>query len=370
MDDAAILPIHDTARFLECIGASLCLFQTFAEPKGGNNGLNRVLLGTLGQRHLELQRLNERGAAICFMVNEGDGTKGRKAENVTRVRCVFVDLDGAPLDPIQSAPLQPHVIVESSPGRFHAYWRVEGCPVSEFRRAQKHLAVMFAGDESVCDLPRVMRLPGFLHRKAEPFRSRVLDCRTEAAYAFDDWATAFGMVASKATAEDRRLSAGNRNNGLFAKAQGLRRQGIDADEARRRLAQVNAATCDPPLPDSEVGMIVASAYQGDIGGFVILPNALLDSEAYRALKPEARNLLDLCYRQHRPTTDADIVLSHGNFRRYFPARASFYRLREQVIASGLVVETKASKAPRLGCKPEAGHFRLRYLHSPKGGTIK
>ena len=45
------------------------------------------------------------------------------------------------------------------------------CPLDEFKERQVLLAEMFDGDPKVCDLPRVMRLPGFLHQKGEPFLS-------------------------------------------------------------------------------------------------------------------------------------------------------------------------------------------------------
>ena len=59
---------------------------------------------------------NGNGAAVWVMVNAGDG-KGRRAENVTRVRAVFADLDGAPLQPVMACELEPHCVVESSEGQ-------------------------------------------------------------------------------------------------------------------------------------------------------------------------------------------------------------------------------------------------------------
>ena len=114
------------------------------------------------------------------MVNRGDGVArpGRKTprstENVIAVRAVFVYLDGSPLEPVQQAVPAPTVIVESSPGRWHAYWKTHDCPLEEFTRRQGQLAARFRGDPSVTDLPRVMRLPGFLHRKRDPFLTRVI----------------------------------------------------------------------------------------------------------------------------------------------------------------------------------------------------
>jgi len=61
----------------------------------------------------------------------------------------------------------PHIIVESSPGYYHAYWLVKDISLDEFRGMQKALAERFGGDENVHDLSRVMRVPGFFHRKVK-----------------------------------------------------------------------------------------------------------------------------------------------------------------------------------------------------------
>ena len=82
-----------------------------------------------------------------------------------RVRAVWVDTDGADQAPIKAA--YPDLIVESSPGNFHDYWLVEGCPLDEFRWAQKTLSEVWGTDAGVKDLSRVMRLPGFPHQKVD-----------------------------------------------------------------------------------------------------------------------------------------------------------------------------------------------------------
>jgi Family of unknown function (DUF5906)/RepB DNA-primase from phage plasmid len=133
----------------------------------------RIFHGTLARHWDTLVRLNGKGAGVFITVNETDG-KGREKNNVVRIRALFVDLDGAPLEPVKAAKLPPQIIVESSPGHFHAYWCVaNGMPLDEFEPLQKALAARFDGDD-VHDLSRVMRLPGFVHYKGEPFVSRGL----------------------------------------------------------------------------------------------------------------------------------------------------------------------------------------------------
>lgn len=96
-------------------------FQTFDDGKPGNKKLTRRLFGSLEQHKDTLSKLNEQGAGIFVTVNQTNG-KGRTKADITRIRALFVDLDGAPLEPLQKAATPPHITVESSPGRFHAYW--------------------------------------------------------------------------------------------------------------------------------------------------------------------------------------------------------------------------------------------------------
>ena len=122
----------------------------------------------------QLIHYNQQGAGIYLMVNEGNGL-GRKTANVVRVRSLFVDLDGEPLQTVTSQSLYPDMIIESSPGRYHCYWKVEGCSVEDFRYFQIELANKYNGDVKVHDLPRVMRIPGFYHQKKEPFMTKILE---------------------------------------------------------------------------------------------------------------------------------------------------------------------------------------------------
>ena len=145
-------------------------FQTFDDTGDKRAALARILHGDLESHGKELARLNSLGAGVFVTVNRTD-LQGRTAENVTRVRAVFLDLDGPPLP--TSFPLDPHLVVSSHPGNYHVYWLVDDLPREEFRSVQTALAARYDGD-NVVDLPRVMRLPGFYHRKGNPVMTTVL----------------------------------------------------------------------------------------------------------------------------------------------------------------------------------------------------
>jgi hypothetical protein len=151
-------------------------FQTFADIEVGGRRLIRVLHGSLNQHFETLAALNAAGAGIYVTVNQTDG-KGRTAENITHVRAQFADLDGAPITPVLAWSLKPRIVIETSPGKFHAYWLVTkeaSTDFDGFRERQRQLVKMFNADPKCIDLPRVLRLAGFNHRKATPFRCRIV----------------------------------------------------------------------------------------------------------------------------------------------------------------------------------------------------
>jgi hypothetical protein len=173
------------AAFLAALdpNATAFTFQTFddnkeraAAHKKAHEGkadpeLTRVINGSLAQVRGTLQRLNDRGCGIFVTVNETD-LEGRKTENIKRMRALFLDMDGAPIEPVLAAG--PHIVVESSPGHFHPYFLVHDVELDQFTPAQEVLIKRFGGDPAAKDRSRVMRLPGFVHRKGEPFLSRIV----------------------------------------------------------------------------------------------------------------------------------------------------------------------------------------------------
>jgi hypothetical protein len=108
-------------------------------------------------RHLNLppddltalaRRNAEHRAAVWVCINETDG-RGRKRENVTRVRAVFLDGDGqVTLDRLRGFALEPHIVVESSPGHYQAYWLVDGLVREQFEGVQRRIAKTFGDADS------------------------------------------------------------------------------------------------------------------------------------------------------------------------------------------------------------------------------
>jgi len=136
----------------------------------------------------------ENGLEVFLTVNMTDGA-GTKTGNVKAVRALFLDLDDTTQDNlgiIEAMPLAPNLVVNSSKGKFHCYWRVGDCPLDQFTKLQKALAAKYNGDPSVSDLPRIMRLAGSFNFKNEPQQVTVISHQDEG-YNTDEIITSFGF---------------------------------------------------------------------------------------------------------------------------------------------------------------------------------
>lgn len=185
----------EAIRFLAAIGREPpFLFRAIADAadKKDKHGYQpKELIGTFEEHAQQLRRMNDAGWGVFVQANAGDG-KGGKASNITAATAFFADFDGVPLANVGRLALAPHVTVETSPGKRHFYWRVDGIPRDQFTSVQKRLIALFGSDKSVHDLPRIMRLPGFLHQKNPdaPHPVRVVEATAAEPYAFADFTAA------------------------------------------------------------------------------------------------------------------------------------------------------------------------------------
>ena len=158
-------------RFLKLLDPSAggFTFQTFDDDRARKNpALTRIVKSPPPARD-ELVKLNRQGAGVFVTINETDGN-GRKTENITRIRAVWQEDD----DGFDGAfPLQPSIVVETSPGHFHRYWLTaddwstdeHGC--ADFAAVMERMVESYGSDKNAKDIARVLRLPGFLHRKSK-----------------------------------------------------------------------------------------------------------------------------------------------------------------------------------------------------------
>jgi hypothetical protein len=149
--------------------ASKFTFQFFNDRVTGKDA--KTFTGTPEEIWAEILARNteERAIGVFVTVNETD-LRGRKKENIFRVRALFVDADGQDqvdrcLGIIRATGAIPTMVVRTSPGKAHFYWRCDDVPLANFEARQNALIQKFGTDQSVTDLPRVMRVAGGLHLK-------------------------------------------------------------------------------------------------------------------------------------------------------------------------------------------------------------
>jgi hypothetical protein len=135
-----------------------------------------------------LVQLNRGGVNLYFSLNPRREKGATTGEGTLPGSLLMADFDsGMALDEVRSrletAGLpKPTAIVETSPGHWHCYWRLEQRlpDLATFKRHQRALAELLGSCPHVCSYQQVLRLPGpFRNVKADrPGRPRVrlVDC--------------------------------------------------------------------------------------------------------------------------------------------------------------------------------------------------
>jgi hypothetical protein len=170
---------EEAHRFLRLLDpkATSFTFQTFEDKRPATKGeLARVIHSPAWAALLEM---HSRGAGVYVSVNATDG-EGRKSENIKRIRAVWQEDDKGRGGPF---PLDPSLVIESSPGHFHRYWLcADDWPADEQGRADfaavmERMVESYGCDKNAKDICRVLRVPGFLHRKdpTQPHMIRIVE---------------------------------------------------------------------------------------------------------------------------------------------------------------------------------------------------
>lgn len=174
-DDPTTIDLSQAEQFLTALDEEFdkFTFQIFSDREEKKLVYPEHKHGTLEQQRYWLESKNRLYGGVFVMVNEGDG-RGRSAKNVTKVRAVLADFDVQNQFFETDLPLEPQIVVESSPGKFHSYWLVDDFPLEQFTPTQIAISAQLNTDPTPKDLCRVMRIPGFAHHKSEkPFLTRI-----------------------------------------------------------------------------------------------------------------------------------------------------------------------------------------------------
>jgi hypothetical protein len=161
--------VSQSFRFLRLIDPKekVFAFQTFKEKGDSVSNVSPKVINTSDLTELRSQ--HQLGAGIYITVNETNG-RSRQSKDIIRIRAVWQEDDDGYSG---SFPLEPSIVVESSPGHFHRYWLIaDNWPTDEKGRADfavimERMVESYGCDNSAKDISRVLRLPGFFHRKAD-----------------------------------------------------------------------------------------------------------------------------------------------------------------------------------------------------------
>ena len=105
----------------------------------------------------------------------------RVKENAAAVHSLWGDLDGAE---VPNGELKPTAVVESSPGRYHAYWRLtDAIPADIAEQLNRRLAHKIDADPSGFDRTQLLRVPETTNYKY-PDHPRVRILETEGSRAY------------------------------------------------------------------------------------------------------------------------------------------------------------------------------------------
>jgi len=217
-----------------------------------------------------LEYLNDQKTGIFLTINETNG-KGRTIKDVVRVRAVFADFDGQPIDDVWIDT--PSMVIESSKGKYHAYWLTDDTPLESFTTIQEAIAAKYNSDPKVKDLPRVMRVPGFMHMKGEPFMTRIISYTGEK-FKFGELVSMFPPkprlqwsapkwhkdIKNYANAEFKGVygtTHPGRNVHLAARIGGMLKRGLSWQQVEIE-AMKEAVACVPPLTENETRNILKS----------------------------------------------------------------------------------------------------------------
>lgn len=198
-------------------------FQTFDDDQDRtDSSLAQIIHGPLDQHWQTLVTLNRRGAGVYITINETDG-RGRRKENITRIRAIWQECDRGDEPPL---PCDAHIEVESSKGKYHRYVLTDSNAINEFEAVQQRLVDDFGSDSNAKDRSRMLRLAGFFHQKrnkrkglnGQPFMVRIVSTSEQPSMAWTEVKRHFPPVLHKekaiVTTVKSQTQSGNSNGEL------------------------------------------------------------------------------------------------------------------------------------------------------------
>ena len=118
-----------------------------------------------------LRFLNKEHFEIYVSMNTiRQDARGRKKIDIAQVRHLYLDFDNNGTEAVRQMMArpgmpQPNYLIESSPGKWQAIWKVQGFEPESAELFMRGMVREFAADPAATDSARVLRLPGFYNHK-------------------------------------------------------------------------------------------------------------------------------------------------------------------------------------------------------------
>lgn len=169
-------------------------FRTIRED-GSSAWLNDEHHGSLDSVGYELESRNAH-CCVSVQINESSN-HSFKGQDITRIRALWVDDDAK--EAAALPPLPASLTVETSPGRYHRYWFVEGdWPADEngrmdFDDCMRGMVEKYGCDSQARDIGRLLRLPGTWNRKPGKNHPTKIIFKSDARYTRATLVSAFAV---------------------------------------------------------------------------------------------------------------------------------------------------------------------------------
>jgi hypothetical protein len=245
------------------------LWQLFPDRDGGNRPAEQLLIPR-GRAGGYLWTRNEQLLGVFVALSDFEVAR-RLIANVVKVHHLWVDLDGAPLP--RSWRLKPHAVVNTSPGKHQAVWRVDGVPQNRatHNRLTVALAQVYCADEGAQGINRVLRVPGYNHAKREPYRVRLISAGDHRAWSLAEVRAAWPTVAAA-------LHEPHRTRRSVGEAE------VSNEDARERLER--QAERAAKAPEGSRNTVLTSA--AFVAGLLVAEGAVDEGTAVAVMRDAAR----------------------------------------------------------------------------------
>jgi len=167
---------HSAAEYLRSTFESSDRLAVVAINRTSNDPRQRIATAErIAQEDFQrwLRFLNKERYEIYVSMNAvREDAFGRKKSDIALIRHVYLDFDKDGTQAVRNMVARtgmpkPNHLIESSPGKWQAVWRVDGFQPSAAEELMRGMVREFGADPAAVDSARVLRLPGFFNHKYE-----------------------------------------------------------------------------------------------------------------------------------------------------------------------------------------------------------